>query len=235
MLPVAILAGGFATRLWPLTETVPKSLIEIRDRPFIDWQLKLLAQNEVKRVVICVAHKAEMIQKFVGNGSRYGIQVNYSEDGPTQLGTGGAIRNALPSLGNEFMVLYGDSYLPIVYKDVEAAFYRARKPALMTVYRNDGAYDTSNVVFSDGKLQKYSKGGQDPAMTHIDYGLSVFDGSIFESYPLGSQLDLSDICANLSAADFLAGYEVHERFYEVGSHKGIEDFSQYIERKHGVL
>lgn len=235
MLPVAILAGGFATRLWPLAKTLPKALIEICGRPFIDWQMKLLAQNEIERVVICVAHKAEMIQAFVGDGRRYGIQVDYSKDGPTQLGTGGAIRNALPSLGNEFMVLYGDSYLPIAYRDVEAAFHRARKPALMTVYRNDGAYDASNVVFSYGQLQKYSKGGQDPAMTHIDYGLSAFDSSLFERYPLGSYIDLSDICANLSATESLAGYEIHERFYEIGSHRGIKDFSQYIERNHNVV
>lgn len=235
MLPVAILAGGFATRLWPLTENTPKVLIEIQGKPFIDWQLRLLSRSGIEKVVFCVAHKAEMIQDFVGNGSRYGIEVSYSEDGPTQLGTGGAIRNALVHLGHRFMVLYGDSYLPIDYKTVETAFFHARKPALMTVYHNDDAYDTSNVVFSHGELQKYSKGDKDPAMTHIDYGLSIFDSSVFEPYPIGSFADLSDICTDLSTSGSLAGYETNKRFFEIGSHKGIKDFSQYIEGNCDVI
>lgn len=235
MLPVAILAGGLATRLRPLTETTPKALIEICGEPFVDWQLRLLSQRGIEKVVFCVAYKSEMIQDFVGDGSRYGIEVIYSEDGLTQLGTGGAIRKALSLLGNNFMVLYGDSYLPIDYKAVEAAFHTARKPALMTVFRNDDAYDSSNVAFSDGELQKYAKGTQASEMTHIDYGLSIFNSSVFEPYSAGSPADLSDICTNLSTAGLLAGYEVHERFYEIGSLPGIEDFSKYIERNRDVL
>jgi len=235
MLPVAILAGGLATRLRPLTETIPKALIEICGEPFVDWQLRLLSKGGIERVVFCIAYKSEMIQDFVGDGSEYGIEVSYSEDGPTLLGTGGAIRKALPLLGDNFMVLYGDSYLPIDYKAVETAFYSARKPALMTVYRNDGAFDASNVVFTHGELQKYAKGDPVREMTHIDYGLSIFNASAFEPYPDGSPTDLSEICATLSTAGLLAGYEVHERFYEIGSLKGIEDFGEYIGRNHDVL
>jgi NDP-sugar pyrophosphorylase family protein len=235
MLTVAILAGGLATRLRPLTETVPKALIEVCGEPFVDWQLQLLSRRGVKEVVFCLAYKSDMIQDFVGDGSRYGINVTYSEDGPVQLGTGGAIRRALHLLGHNFMVLYGDSYLPIDYGKVEEAFRSARKPALMTVFRNEGAYDTSNVAFSEGELQKYAKDYRTSEMAYIDYGLSVFNRSVFEPYPAGSPAELSDICTNLSSAGLLAGYEVHERFYEIGSLQGIEDFSEFIERNQHVL
>jgi MurNAc alpha-1-phosphate uridylyltransferase len=235
MLTVAILAGGLATRLRPLTETVPKSLIEVCGEPFVDWQLKLLSRRGVREVVFCLAYRSDMIRDFVGDGSRYGINVTYSEDGPVQLGTGGAIRRALPLLGHNFMVLYGDSYLPIDYGKIEEAFRSARKPALMTVHQNEGALDASNVVFINGKLGKYEKGGVLAEMTHIDYGLSIFNAWVFESYADGYQMDLSDICTKLSREGLLAGYEVKERFYEIGSIKGIDDFAEYIERNRNVL
>lgn len=231
MLSVAILAGGLATRLGPLTETIPKALIEVNGAPFVDWQLRLLSRKGITKVVLCVAYKSEMIQEFVGNGERYGIAVEYSEDGDTQLGTGGAIRNALSLLDQEFMVLYGDSYLPIDYKLVETAFIKCQKPALMTVYRNAGAFDASNVKFQNGQLESYRKGQSPGQMTHIDYGLSLFNRSVFENYSEGVNLDLSDICTELSSKNQLAGYEVGERFYEVGSLLGIEDFEEYLRRQ----
>jgi NDP-sugar pyrophosphorylase family protein len=235
MLPVAVLVGGLATRLRPLTETIPKALIEINGAPFIDWQLKLLKRKGVTKVVFCVAYKSEMIQEHVGTGERYGIEVEYSEDGDSQLGTGGAIRNALNLLGQEFMVLYGDSYLPIDYKLVETTFIDSHKSALMTVYKNAGAYDTSNVIFKNGQLETYRKGLSSKQMTHIDYGLSLFNRSVFEKYQEGAKLDLSDICTELSTKNQLAGYEVDERFYEIGSHQGIEDFDKYIRRQNDDL
>ena len=235
MLPVAILAGGLATRLHPLTEETPKALIEIYGRPFIEWQLKLLSREGIKKVVLCVAHKSEMIQDFVGDGRRYGVEIDYSHDGVVRLGTGGAIRKALPLLGDAFMVLYGDSYLPIDYGTVKEDFYSIGKPAMMTVYQNNGAYDSSNVVLDRNHVLKYFKGNGNIEMTHIDYGLSIFKSSLFELYPMGYPLDLGDVCSNLSNSGLLAGHEVHERFYEIGSVKGIEDFTAYIERNRDVL
>jgi len=235
MLPIAILAGGLGSRLGSLTEGKPKALIEISGKPFVDWQLKLLSERGIKNVVFCVSYKSEMIQNHVGDGSKYGLEVAYSEDGPVQLGTGGAIAKALPLLGDTFMVLYGDSYLPIDYEDVATAFGSTQKPALMTVYRNENAHDASNVIFSLGELQKYAKGVQDPAMTHIDYGLSIFERSVFEHLPEGSPSDLADVCMELLTSGVLAGYEVNERFYEIGSLKGIEEFIEYIERNRNDL
>jgi NDP-sugar pyrophosphorylase family protein len=205
-------------------------MIEICGYPFAHWQTKLLAKAGVSEIVYCVAHKSEMIEGFLGDGSKYGITIRYSHDGPKQLGTGGAIIKALPYLGNKFMVLYGDSYLPIDYSVIEKEYANCDEPALMTVYANNGRFDSSNVDFTSGILNRYQKGMITRELTHIDYGLSCFDELIFSNYPLGIPLDLAQICTDLASENRLAGHEVFERFYEIGSHQGILDFTAYIER-----
>ena len=221
MLPVAILAGGLATRLRPITRTIPKAMIEICGEPFAHWQMKKLAQAGVIDIVYCVGYKSEMIENFVGDGSKYGMNVEYSYDGPKQLGTGGAIIKALPYLGDKFMVLYGDSYLNIDYTKVQEAHEVSGKPALMTVYANNGKFDKSNVNFTGGVLRHYQKGNVSLEMTHIDYGLSCFDVSVFSSYDSNIPLDVAQIFTDLASKDLLAGFEVEERFYEIGSRQGI--------------
>jgi MurNAc alpha-1-phosphate uridylyltransferase len=230
MLPVAILAGGLATRLRPLTESIPKSMIEICGQPFVHWQMKHLAKIGVTEIIYCVSYKSKIIENFLSDGSKYGVKVNYSHDGPNQLGTGGALINALPKLGNRFMVLYGDSYLPIDFHKVELEFADCGKPALMTVFANNDRIDVSNVDFSGGVLNRYQKGVKSPEMTHIDYGLSCFDASVFLSYRSSIAMDLSEICMNLASQGLLAGLEVYQRFYEIGSYQGILDFTAFIER-----
>jgi MurNAc alpha-1-phosphate uridylyltransferase len=230
MLPVAILAGGLATRLRPITETVPKSMIEICGEPFAHWQMKLLAKAGVEEIVYCVAYRSAMIERFLGDGSQYGVKIRYSHDGPKQLGTGGAVIQALPHLGHKFMVLYGDSYLPIDYSKVEKEYAESQKPALMTLYANNGKFDVSNVDFSGGVLNRYQKGIDLAEMTHIDYGLSCFEASVFSNYAVNLPLDLGQICTDLASSKQLAGYELFERFYEIGSHQGILDFAAYAER-----
>lgn len=228
MLPVAILAGGLGTRLRPITYSLPKSMIEICGQPFLHWQIKHLAKVGITNVVYCIAYKSDVIKGFLGDGSQYGLEVKYSEDGPRQLGTGGAIVNALPLLGSNFMVLYGDSFLPIDYSQVASKFLDGNKPALMTVYNNLGRFDSSNVDFSEGILKCYQKNGQGSRFTHIDYGLSCFHESVFSKYSPSLPLDLSEICYELSSKNLLDGYEVFQRFYEVGSHHGVVDFVEYV-------
>jgi N-acetyl-alpha-D-muramate 1-phosphate uridylyltransferase len=235
MLSVAILAGGLATRLRPLTKTIPKSMIEICGEPFIHWQTKKLAQAGIVDIVYCVGYKSEMIEEFLGDGSQYGVKVSYSHDGPKQLGTGGAIIKALPYLGEKFMVLYGDSYLQIDYAKVQEKHEESSRPALMTVYANSGKFDASNVNFSGGVLRNYQKGNTSLEMTHIDYGLSCFDKSVFSSYDSSVPVDLAQIFTDLVSKDLLAGYEVEERFYEIGSHQGILDFAAHVERNRSEL
>jgi N-acetyl-alpha-D-muramate 1-phosphate uridylyltransferase len=231
MLPVAILAGGLATRLRPATEVVPKALIPINGEPFIAHQLRLLSSAGVDQVVLCVGYLGEMIQEFAGDGSRFGLHVSYSSDGPNPRGTAGAVRNALPILGaEEFLVLYGDSYLPCDYRAVERAFLGSGQPGLMTVYRNRNQWEISNVEFSSGQIAAYEKRMPTASMDYVDYGLSAFHASAFSG--AGEEAtDLTAVFQELIRRRALAGFEVTERFYEVGSWDGIRELQAYLSRR----
>jgi NDP-sugar pyrophosphorylase family protein len=231
MLPVVILAGGLATRLRPITEKIPKALVEINGQPFIDHQLALLAQNGITRVVLSVAYLGEMIAEHVGDGSRFGLEVSYSFDGDRYLGTAGAIRRALGGLGPEFFTLYGDSYLTVPFAGVGEAFRRSGKDALMTVFRNEGAFDTSNVEFAAGEILVYDKKNRTPRMQHIDYGLGVFRAEVFGRLPEGEPCDLATVYQDVLAAGSLAAYEVTERFYEIGTVEGIADTERFLKQR----
>lgn len=228
MLPVAILAGGLATRLRPLTETIPKSLVEINGEPFLWHQLRLLRKNGVSRVVLCVSHLGEQVRESAGDGREFDLHIDYSFDGSVLLGTAGALKCALPLLGEDFFVLYGDSYLPIDLSAVENAFRASRKTGLMTVYPNQGQWDTSNVEFADGRIVAYDKRNRTERMRHIDYGLGVFRISAFDRVPAGQPWDLAVLYGDLLKAGELAAYEAPNRFYEIGSFGGIEELSSYL-------
>ncbi|HXG46509.1 MAG TPA: nucleotidyltransferase family protein [Methylomirabilota bacterium] len=229
--PVAILAGGLATRLRPITETVPKVLVPVAGRPFLAHQLELLRAQGLGRVVLCVGHLGEMIEREFGDGRAHGIRLEYVYDGPVLLGTGGALRRALPRLGERFFVLYGDSYLPVAFAPVAAAFARSGKLGLMTVYRNEDRYDSSNVVFRDGVIQVYDKKTRRPEMQHIDYGLSLFRADAFREAPAREQFDLAELMGRLVALGQLAGFEVFERFYEIGSPAGLKELDELLRRR----
>jgi NDP-sugar pyrophosphorylase family protein len=227
MLPVAILAGGLATRLGPLTETVPKSLIPIAGKPFIVHQLKLLQRSGIQHVILCVGHLGKMIEQAIGDGDTFGMKIEYSYDGATLLGTAGAIRAALPRLGESFFVMYGDSYLPCDYAAIEQEFSRCGKLGLMTVFRNDGQWDASNVEYEEGRVLGYSKKNRTARMRYIDYGLGVFHR---EAFTRTGAADLADVYAELLQANQLAAVEVHERFYEMGSPAGLKEITRFLSR-----
>jgi MurNAc alpha-1-phosphate uridylyltransferase len=226
--PVAILAGGLAKRLRPASLTIPKSLIPVAGRPFIDHQMELLRRQGAREVVICCGYLGEQIEDHVRDGARYDLVVTYCYDGDPLLGTGGAIRKALPRLGDVFMVLYGDSYLPISFAPVADAFRASSADGLMTVFRNDGRWDTSNVEFGGGAIRRYDKVHRTAAMHHIDYGLSVFRAAAFDACPPDQPFDLAAVLQRLLVAGRLAGFEVNKRFYEVGSPAGIEETERFI-------
>jgi N-acetyl-alpha-D-muramate 1-phosphate uridylyltransferase len=228
MLPIAILAGGLATRLRPITETIPKALIEIAGEPFLAHQLRLLRRNGFERVVLCVGYLSEQIREFAGDGSRFGLEIEYSPDGPQLLGTAGAIRRALPLLGDAFAVIYGDSYLPCDYAAALAAFRDSGKLGLMSVYRNRGLWDTSNVEFADGKLLAYDKANRTPAMHYIDYGLGAFRRAAFDGMVDGRVYDLAALYQDLLRRGELAAWESPGRFYEIGSLEGIRDLTEFL-------
>ena len=226
--PVAILAGGLATRLRPLTERIPKSLLPVADRPFLAHQLQLLKTQGISRVVLCVGHLGEMVQQEFGEGRESGVRIDYSFDGSVLLGTGGALKQALPLLGETFLVLYGDSYLPIDFRPIADFFRASGRQGLMTVYENCGRYDTSNVWFAEGEIRAYDKRNRLPEMHHIDYGLSLFSASAFDDFPAGRAFDLADLMQRLLARQQLAGFEVKERFYEIGSPAGLAELEALL-------
>jgi NDP-sugar pyrophosphorylase family protein len=227
-LTVAILAGGLATRLRPITEKIPKALAPVAGEPFLAHQLRLLHSRGLRRAVLCVGYLGEMIEEEFGDGAAFGVELRYSFDGPRLLGTGGALRRALPILGDPFFVLYGDSYLPVDFSAVADAFDESGKPALMTVFRNEGAWDTSNVWYEQGRIIRYDKQERTPDMRHIDYGLGVYSAAAFASWPADEPFDLADLQRELVAKNALVGHEVFQRFYEMGSHAGLSELEALL-------
>jgi NDP-sugar pyrophosphorylase family protein len=226
MLPMAILAGGLSTRLKSLTNKLPKSLLEINGKPFLEWQLKLLEDSGINHVVYCLAHKGDMIRDYLIQ-RKTDIKIDFSFDGDSQLGTGGAVAKAREILGKNFFVLYGDSYLPINYIEVSNFFTTQKMSALMTITRNKSERETSNVIYEEKTIKLYDKFKQNSKMLHIDYGLSIFNEKVFEDFPKDRFFDLSDVQHQLSIEGNLAGFEVNHRYYEVGSIQGIQDFETY--------
>jgi N-acetyl-alpha-D-muramate 1-phosphate uridylyltransferase len=233
--PVAILAGGLATRLRPETDKTPKALLTVAGEPFLLHQLRLLRANGFRKIVICVGYLAEMIKAQIGDGTDIGLQITYSFDGPNLLGTGGALKRALPNLGQEFVVIYGDSYMPVDYGAVVEAFVRSGKPALMTVLKNEGRWDASNVQLEDGKIRRYDKRLRTAEMRYIDYGIAVLRATVFESVPGDVPFDLADLYSRLVSDKEMAAYEVKERFYEMGSRQGLAELDSLLRGKAAIV
>lgn len=232
-----ILAGGLGTRMKPYTERAPKALIEVRGRPFLHYQLDALVAEGVEEVVLSIGFKGAMIRKSVGDGSVFGLRVRYVDEGSHLLGTGGALRKALDegALSERFLVLYGDSFLPIRFRPVIDALEASLADAVMTVYRNHDRLDGSNVCYRDGRIEVYDKRPSPETaakMDYIDYGLSAFARDVVaQRIEPGIKTDLADLLHRLSVEGRLQGFEVTERFYEIGSPEGLADFTELVERR----
>ncbi len=229
--PVALLAGGLATRLRPITQTIPKAMVEVAGRPFIDHQLTLLQTKGIRRVVLCLGHLGEQIEAHVGDGRKLGLNVSYSYDGARLVGTGGALRRAVSLLGDLCWVLYGDSYLNIDYRAILDAFHGSGAEAMMTVYQNGNRWDRSNVIFHEGRLICYDKRRPAPEMTHIDYGASLLRTSLLHEIPADEPYDLAELFHRLVAEGKMVGHEIYERFYEIGSPSGLAEAQVYLGRR----
>lgn len=226
--PIAVLAGGLATRMRPLTETVPKSMLEVADEPFIAHQLRLFKRQGLARVVLCLGHLGAMVEDFVGDGSAFGLSVSSSFDGDRLLGTAGALKKAAPMLGDVFWVVYGDAYLDVDLEPIWTSFESDDRPALMTVFRNEDRWDKSNVLFRDGRIVSYDKKATDPAMEHIDFGLIMLRRQVLDDVSVGESADLGDLLSVLANRGEVAGFEVSERFYEIGSRDGLRETDEKI-------
>ena len=219
-----ILAGGLATRLGERARGLPKSLLPIAGKPFLAWQMQALARSGFCEVVLCIAHLGDQIREFLGDGAAFGVSVAYSEDGPQRLGTGGALRRALPWLATTFLVTYGDSYLPFDYaaplRDLEA---HPEALGTMSVFQNDGAWDSSNTEVCEDTVMRYEKGGRDAALRFIDYGALALRRSVLAERPADVHFGLEQVQAELARAGKLRAYSASERFYEIGSELGIRE------------
>lgn len=217
-----ILAGGLATRLHPRTLRVPKSMLPVAGRPFVDWQLEALQRSGYDEVILCVGHLGATIIDHVGDGLRYGVRATYSEDGPRLLGTAGALRKALPLLEETFLVTYGDSYLPFDYAAPLADLREhPDASATMSVYANQGRWDASNCQVEGERVVRYQKGSPDPALDHIDYGAIALRRSVIAELPADEPADLAALQARLASSGRLRAYAASERFFEMGSEQGL--------------
>jgi len=227
---IAILAGGMATRLGDLVKDTPKSMLTVADHPFVHHQLLWLHTEGIRNVVMCVGHHGEKIQGFVGDGSKYGMRVSFSYDGQSLVGTGGAVKKALPLLANEFFTIYGDTYLNVSFNKIRYDFCQFEAPdGIMTIYKNNKDLCSSNVKYVDFRIKKYSK-TQDTDMHHMDYGLSLFRKKTFDKIDLET-FDLSVAHNNLISEGELGAFEVDERFYEIGTENGLIETDAYLRSK----
>ncbi len=225
--PICILAGGLGTRLGSTVRDTPKPLLEVAGEPFILHQLRLLADYGATAAVLCVGYLAERIVEQVGSEC-FGIRIDYSHDGDALLGTLGAIRRAAPLLGPRFLVLYGDTYLRIDYAQAVATWEASGLPAMMTVLRNDGQWDTSNAIFDGRLVTTYDKGEPVPGMRWIDYGLGGLQASALDRVAAHVR-DLSELYHELSAKGELFGFEASQRFYEIGTPQALAETTRFLE------
>ncbi len=224
---VAILAGGLAKRLEELTRSLPKSMVQVMGKPFLEYQLELLKTAGIKDVILCTGHLGEQIESYFGNGSNYGVNIKYSvEDRP--LGTAGALKKAETLLEDAFFTMYGDSYLLLDFLAVMRYFKSQDKPALMTVYKNYDQYDRSNTVVEGNLVTKFSKQEKTRDMVYVEYGANIFKKEVLKMIPENQFYDLEHLFPRLIEREELLAFEVKERFYEVGSPQGLKDFEQYI-------
>jgi NDP-sugar pyrophosphorylase family protein len=233
MKQAVILAGGLGTRMLPRTERVPKFVLEVAGRPFADWQLERLAEHGFDEILICTGHLAEHVHAVVGDGARFGVRVTYAADGPVLLGTAGALRRALPLLPKDFLVTYGDSYLPFDYSaPLERLTRDATCDGVMAVFDNERKLDPSNVILSPdrARVAVYDKarGEVDPAFTWIDYGAMAFRRDVIEALPEGASMGLDAVQKDLAERGRMGAVVATERFYEIGSPQGHADLEGYL-------
>lgn len=223
MLPLAILCGGLGTRMRPRTLTVPKPLIEVNGEPFLAHLLRSVARGGVEDVAILAGYLGEMIEAEIGDGAAFGLRVRYAFDGARPLGTAGAVKAALPLLGERFLLSFGDAYLEVDYRDVARAFVASGRRGLMTVYRWEGGRDRPNAMIEGARVTAYDKGAVFPAVQYVDYGLSAFRAGAFDEIAAGEPADLGLVNRRLIEAGELAAYLVDAAPCEIGSPDGLAD------------
>ncbi len=231
---VVVLMGGLGTRLGEQAKNCPKALTKVGERPFFDYQLLLMKEYGFRHFLFLVGHYGKMVEDYYGDGNRYGIRISYSYDGEKLLGTGGAVRKAYHLLRDDFLLLYGDSFMDIDYKETIYRYFKGRLSgclSLMTIMENNNCLDRSNVIGKDGKIILYDKKNFTEEMRYIDYGVNMFAKTVFQRYDDDMPFDIGDVQNRLSKEGRLSAHEVTNRFYEIGSPKSLELFNSYAKHR----
>ncbi len=229
---VVVLLGGLGTRLREVGSDLPKAMLDVHGKPFFYYQLQLMKRYGLKDYIFCIGHKREAIKAYFLNGRQFGVKIRYSHDGRNLLGTGGALKKALPLLKEDFILIYGDSYMDVDYSELIYNYFRSKneqnKKGLMAVFKNKNQFGKSNVIFKNGRLLKYDKKNFSSKMEYIDYGISMLDKSILKQIPKDRYMDLSDIYHKLVENKLMSGYEIRNRFYEIGTSFSLTEFKKFI-------
>lgn len=227
---MVILAGGLATRLLPLTLNLPKSMLKINGRPFLEYQLELLKEYEIRDILLCIGYRGQLIRDYFGNGEKFGVNLSYSFDGEKLKGTAGALKKAYKLLDENFFLMYGDSYLPYDYQKIEEFFKRRELLSLMVVYKNQNRFDKSNVLIEEGLVKFYDKTPKGENLEFIDAGLSILKKEVLNIVPEDEPYDLEDLYKILISEEEMVAFEVKQRFYQIGSIEGLNEFKNLVER-----
>lgn len=232
---VVVLLGGLGTRLNKLEPNIPKAMVDIYGKPFFYYQLQLMKWRGFRNFIFCIGHKGDTIKAYFRNGHRFGVSIRYSYDGEKLLGTAGALRKAFPFLKKDFIVIYGDSYIDVDYSELVYTYYKIKtkenKKGLLAIFKNENRYDKSNIVFKNNGLLKYDKKNISLDMKYIDYGISILDKSIIEKIPKAKYVDLASVYHNLVDKGLMAGFEVKNRFYEIGRPSSLNEFKKFIQHR----
>lgn len=214
-----ILAGGLGTRLSPITVDIPKPMVLIKDKPFLEYLILMLKKHSLKRILLCVGYLGRKIEAYFGNGLRWGIEIKYSYE-KELLGTGGALKLASNLIEEKFLLLYGDSYLDINYNEFINFFERQKTTGSVVIYDNTmGDTNVKNNITIDGNLITiYDKNKKDARLKYVEAGVSIFrkrllnliDGNRFVSLE-------NDIFPVLINQHELTGYKSKTRFYDIGT------------------
>jgi len=228
-----ILAGGLATRMKPMTLDIPKSMIEIDGKPFLEHQLELLKENDVKNVVVCVGHLGHQIKEYFKKGEKLGMNIKYGDEKENLLGTAGALKNAGDFLADEFFLMYGDSYVPVDFQAITSHFKKFNKKSLMVIYKNADRFDKSNIEIEQDLIKSYDK-KNNQGMLFIDAGVSLLKKEILRLIPPSRNFPLERIYQHLIKEKEMLAYQMRERFYQIGSFEGLEEFKSLIKSRFKV-
>lgn len=231
---VVILTGGLATRLGTLADIVPKSMILVKKKPFLQYQIELLKKNNLTEILLCIGYLGSQIKDYFGDGRSWGVRLNYSEEKERLLGTGGALKKAESLLEDEFFVMYGDSYLLLDYQEIVRYFHNFNNRGLMVVYKNHNKFDKSNLIVKNGLVKLYDKKGVNPEMVYIDEGISILRKEVLRGFPSSKPFALDEIFQRLIQEKELLAFQTNQRFYEIGSPQGLDDFKKLILKKGAI-